>query len=56
MDGEITLYKKGVIKMKDVLALQKMNKTKQKGKGQNPAKSSISLGCSPSSNTSWFFC
>jgi hypothetical protein len=24
--------------MKDVLALQKMNKTKQKGKGQNPAK------------------
>ncbi|MBS9806485.1 class III lanthipeptide [Bacillus toyonensis] len=42
--------------MKDVLALQKMNKTKQKDKGQNPAKSSISLGCSPSSNTSWFFC
>ncbi|MFJ9461784.1 MULTISPECIES: class III lanthipeptide [Viridibacillus] len=38
--------------MKSVLALQKMNKV---GK-PDPVKSSVSLGCSPSSNTSWFFC
>ncbi|WP_191965117.1 MULTISPECIES: class III lanthipeptide [Niallia] len=39
--------------MKNVLGLQKLDKRERK---ENPLKSSVSLGCSPSSNTSWFFC
>ncbi|MCP1452372.1 MULTISPECIES: class III lanthipeptide [Priestia] len=40
--------------MNNVLALQKMyQKEKKKGNKEN---SSLSLGCSPSSNTSWFLC
>lgn len=40
--------------MNSVLVLQKMYAREKKGGGRE--KSSISLGCSPSSNTSWFFC
>ncbi|MEK4750602.1 MULTISPECIES: class III lanthipeptide [Niallia] len=40
--------------MKNVLGLQKIDKKERKN--GDVLKSSVSLGCSPSSNTSWFFC
>lgn len=40
--------------MNSVLMLQKMHSREKKGGGKE--KSSMSLGCSPSSNISWFLC